>query len=226
MKKILIFTVLMLISISAYAQYNTGIGDGYSSGNELVNVGLLAPMLLSPINEDTIKSSHVEMVWNSVPDADYYILNYSNAENIDEIYMAENRIEDTSILLGPLDSFKYYWRVRAVNDKHVSDWSEIKSFYIKYKLSVPEITNENHFSVYPNPASNEINISFDFQLTNYIELTVTNFMGIVVKELFINSLSNDKNTLNINLSDLATGMYIITIKTSSFTESKKISIVR
>jgi hypothetical protein len=51
-------------------------------------------------------------------------------------------------------------------------------------------------------------------------------MGIAVKELLLNSLSNDKNTLNINLSDLATGMYIITIKTNSFAESKKISIVR
>ncbi len=216
----------MLISISAYSQYNTGIGDGYSNGNELVNVGLLAPVLLSPVNEDTIKATYAEIVWNSVPDADYYILNYSNYENIDENYFAEKQIEDTSFALGPLDPFKHYWRVRAANDKHLSDWSEVKNFYISYDLSVPEITNENHFSVYPNPADNEINISFDFQLANYVELNVTNFMGIVVKELFISSLSNDKNVLNINLSDLSTGMYIITIKTNSYSESKKISIVR
>jgi len=226
MKKILIFIVLMLISISAYSQYNTGVGDGYSSGNELVNVGLLAPMLISPANEDTIKTPQPKTIWNSVPNADYYILNASVFDDFEGILIYENRIEDTSIVLEFLDVSKYYWRVRAANDKHLSDWSEVKSFYIKYDMSVPEITNENHFSVYPNPANNEINISFDFQLTNYVELTVTNFMGIAVKELLLNSLSNDKNTLNINLSDLATGMYIITIKTNSFAESKKISIVR
>lgn len=226
MKKILIFIVLMLISISAYSQYNTGIGDGYSSGNELVNVGLFAPVLISPANEDTIKTPQPKTIWNSVPNADYYILNASVFDNFEGIQIYENRIEDTSIVLEFLDVRKYYWRVRAANDKHISDWSEVKSFYISYDMSVPEISNENHFSVYPNPANNEFNISFDFQLTNYVELTVTNFMGIVVKELFINSISNNQNAFKINISDLATGMYIITIRTNSFAESKKISIVR
>ena len=76
-----------------------------------------------------------------------------------------------------------------------------------YGLS--EITNnKKRITVYPNPASDRINIEFqDLQQNPLIEIKFYNSMGALVKSLQIN-----KNESNVDVSDLQQGFYIIVVQ--------------
>lgn len=72
-------------------------------------------------------------------------------------------------------------------------------------------TSNNKLSLFPNPIQNEININFDSELTQDIEIIVTNLLG--EKILSENKIVNKGNNL-IQLNNLSfiTGNYLIYIK--------------
>ena len=87
-----------------------------------------------------------------------------------------------------------------------------KIYSLSSILSSETITNSN-YSIYPNPASNQITI--DVLNSNLKEVTVLNNLG---KELF----KSKNNT--INTSKLASGIYFISIKTDKGKSTKKLII--
>lgn len=85
-------------------------------------------------------------------------------------------------------------------------------------LGIENVTlAENKFSVFPNPASNLISISNSENiLVN--EITITDLNGRVVKQ----SKYNNTSEIQINLSDLASGMYLMKINSDQGSATKKI----
>lgn len=85
-------------------------------------------------------------------------------------------------------------------------------------LGVESVTlAENKFSVFPNPASNLISISNSENiLVN--EITITDLNGRVVKQ----SKYNNTSEIQINVSDLASGMYLMNITSDQGSATKKI----
>ncbi len=83
-------------------------------------------------------------------------------------------------------------------------------------LSVEEVS-ESSFSVYPNPASNLITLSNNINvLVNNV--SVTDLNGRVVKNVKVDNLS----VIDINVTDLSAGMYIMTISSDKGSVVKKI----
>lgn len=75
----------------------------------------------------------------------------------------------------------------------------------------------NKFSVFPNPASNVINVtSSDAIGVNQIQITDLN--GRVVKDVMFDGVSE----LQVNIGDLTTGMYMMNIMSEEGTAVKKI----
>ena len=75
----------------------------------------------------------------------------------------------------------------------------------------------NSFSVYPNPTSNVLTIS-NGNGFNLKSVLVTDLNGRVVKEIKFNTVSD----VNINMSDLAKGMYILNINSDLGSTVKKV----
>lgn len=71
---------------------------------------------------------------------------------------------------------------------------------------------EEHFNLYPNPTTDVLNITSKNGLEPK-EITITDLTGRKVKSL--------KNTITVNVSDLASGTYLIDIMTSSGKASTK-----
>lgn len=76
---------------------------------------------------------------------------------------------------------------------------------------------ENEVSVYPNPANGVLNISAKQELS---QVVLSNIVGVAVKTVVVNGLSS-----TIDLSDVAKGAYIVTIKQANgATSAQKVII--
>jgi hypothetical protein len=85
--------------------------------------------------------------------------------------------------------------------------------------SIEEYSNQESFSVYPNPSDGSITIHIDRFLyeSAYVEIYSTN------NECVYNCMLKD-NTENINLSHLQNGLYLIALSQNGIISSKKILI--
>jgi hypothetical protein len=67
-------------------------------------------------------------------------------------------------------------------------------------------------SIFPNPASNSINISYPFKSENYTVI-ITNTLGEITFNESYNNLSS--NTLNINVNNFNRGIYFVQLKSET-----------
>ncbi len=90
---------------------------------------------------------------------------------------------------------------------------------------VEEVSAENQFNVYPNPASNVLNISCKelFQKNTFI--SITDALGREVESLQIPS-SATANNANINISHLPSGIYFLQLNSDKISVAKKFVVQR
>ena len=95
--------------------------------------------------------------------------------------------------IGDIDDIGF-WN-RALTEE------EITSLYFGSALSINDVSKSNLFSVFPNPAQNQININLDPNLVGSVFM-IYDISGKVVKKGKLNS----ENT-TIELNDLSSGIY-------------------
>ena len=77
-------------------------------------------------------------------------------------------------------------------------------------------------NVYPNPASEAINIAYDFNETIELDVSITNTLGQTVKQLPTNTV--DRGMINVNIAELSTGIYFLNFRHNNVLTTKKIII--
>ena len=88
-------------------------------------------------------------------------------------------------------------------------------------VSVPENRSRmSAFTIYPNPANNKITITNNIESSEETSVTIFNING----EKLVQSKFRNQNDIEINVSTLAKGIYIIRIQSGSGIESKKLVI--
>jgi hypothetical protein len=94
-------------------------------------------------------------------------------------------------------------------------------------LGVNEVTSivKNSFVVYPNPATQNTTISFDMADRNKVTVLVYDVLGNVVSNLSQTSdFEKGNNNISINTSNLAGGVYYISLQVNGAKETKKLII--
>lgn len=74
--------------------------------------------------------------------------------------------------------------------------------------SVEDVMIANSFEVFPNPVSNEVNISLNAKSSFNAAITITNVSGQIVNELS-KQVTTGNNVIAINVAALPTGVYMI-----------------
>lgn len=91
--------------------------------------------------------------------------------------------------------------------------------------SVKELTNvkANSFVVYPNPATNNVNVNFDLLDNKNVNVVIYDVLG---NEVYNNSTEMTKGlqTLQVNTSILSSGVYYLTLVVDNAKETKKLII--
>ncbi|MFZ4413008.1 MAG: T9SS type A sorting domain-containing protein, partial [Bacteroidales bacterium] len=90
--------------------------------------------------------------------------------------------------------------------------------------SVDEVNNGVDFNVYPNPATDNMQINFNLNDTKKVEIKIYNNLGAIVFSSNEGQLNSGNHTVEISVSDLAKGIYYMNLKAGENTISKKIII--
>jgi hypothetical protein len=76
----------------------------------------------------------------------------------------------------------------------------------------------------PNPASGITNISFEFPENTYVFFKIYNLQGVEIAELAGKEFTQGKHSLEFDVDGLSKGVYIYSIKTNQFTDTKRMII--
>jgi PKD repeat protein len=79
----------------------------------------------------------------------------------------------------------------------------------------------NALSIYPNPSNGNFTVKFDAEVNGQMNVQVYNAVGLVVK-----TVSVDGNNTNIDLSEFASGVYVVKVSADNYTATKKVTLTK
>jgi hypothetical protein len=94
-------------------------------------------------------------------------------------------------------------------------------FELTFASGIDNVNNERKISLYPNPASDNLIISYEKVIEQTGEIEIINYLGELVKT---SPIQSNTNNAQLNIHDLAAGMYIVKLKLGNSTYSKKLII--
>ncbi len=126
-------------------------------------------------------------------------------------------------LPGPItsNSGKFYLVFTSNNANRALGW---EIFYTANNVGINENDEVfNNLSIYPNPANEQLNISFVSKTSNQVNVSLVNMTGMTVYNETLQSKSTVFNN-SINLSSLAKGVYILRLHSDEKELVRKIVI--
>ncbi|MDP1800899.1 MAG: T9SS type A sorting domain-containing protein [Bacteroidota bacterium] len=152
----------------------------------------------------------------------FFKLNCSNASSI---WVKNNGILNVIPGIGSVQV--YYEPLAVINNTASSSTilSPCPSITLPTVICTQTGIKENNYSndleIYPNPASDKLNILFTSGAKEFIKAQIVNSIGQVVKEIDLN------NKTQINIEDLPNGVYLLNLKSTNSTSiSKRFIIAR
>lgn len=171
--------------------------------------------LVSPENGKDEIGLYTTFKWEEYPSnrVQSYTIELALDEDFEDIVYVGEDITNTQYTYTQLERNKdYYWRVKAVGICGEGEYGEVFAFHT-YNLSVDEFDTDE-FAVYPNPATNQVNIDAPTQIK---EVKVMNILGQEVMTLL-----PDANHVQIDISALSSGNYFLQISDINTTTVKKL----
>lgn len=108
------------------------------------------------------------------------------------------------------------------------DFSEVdQMFYdmdLLETLSVAQNEFENSISVYPNPATNQVNIIRQTNDTSIDAINIYDISGRLVKTVSKDTFSDASSPIEIDVNDFSNGTYLIKINSGNISTTKKIVV--
>lgn len=88
------------------------------------------------------------------------------------------------------------------------------------ELGVEDDTQEEHFSVYPNPATDAVNINLVLNNSENTVVNVLDVTGKVIQTINLGNVDGERN-ISVDLSEIPTGVYFIELNNSNGRTVKK-----
>jgi hypothetical protein len=177
-------------------------------------------------------TKEVEFVWGAIDnttDVDGgYQIQIATSQGFEESEMVINvrnvfRVDPLISNLQPLAT--HFWRVRGWNEAGDGPWSEVFEFTTLDPSSVNDITIKQ-VDIYPNPTSDDINVSFNLETAGRLEINIFDISGNNVAKIDKGFISAGENNIKVDELNLNSGKYLIMLKvgnsvvTYSFTVAK------
>ena len=85
-------------------------------------------------------------------------------------------------------------------------------------------TQQSKLNMYPNPVSDEAKVCFELNENAMVSYQVYDMSGRLVKMESVGNYTEGKHELNVNMSDLAKGAYVLRLNAGSHTSSAKFMV--
>ncbi len=191
-----------------------------SNSNKLYKTNIRADidMATYPVNIIESNSDAVNFKWKRNLRAEKYNIQISLNENFAKkgLFNEEDFFVDEETMLNTFQhsgfdfDTKYYWRVRAYYDGKWMSWFKPENFEIKSISNIPELLPNECINIYPNPATDYINIQLSnkrlqpFAVDDKIQ--IFDILGIEVLTASIHPMTS---THRMNIEKLPSGVYFI-----------------
>lgn len=144
----------MITNLSVRNDVNSNNSGAAALAADGANMNLLFP----ENNVDLPASDFVELVWNKVPNADYYIVQLNGSTNFNGSVQETRVVTDTSVVIteGLVANRRYYWRVRPFNRYKVNSEFGDQTFRFRngeFPTATIDATLDAAISVSPNPVA-------------------------------------------------------------------------
>ncbi len=93
-----------------------------------------------------------------------------------------------------------------------------------YPAAINEVSKENSFTIFPNPASDKLTISFALNLNANAEISLVDVTGKEVKHFENGNLKSGENRISFSTDGLEKGIYFCQIKGEGINAVKKVII--
>ncbi|MCK4822690.1 T9SS type A sorting domain-containing protein, partial [bacterium] len=120
---------------------------------------------------------------------------------------------DLAIFTYDIAEEEYYANVNIRSNDPFSSLVEIP-VDLQVVDNVADLSDEMNFNIYPNPISNQAIISFELKKTEFINISVYNTFGQIVKIMYNYVANAGINNVQWNVNDLKSGVYIVKIQTN------------
>ncbi len=122
------------------------------------------------------------------------------------------------------DISQNYWNmIIADHGLYALSSSGVTIFKSKTNATTDNFISKNiSITAYPNPATDEMTISYDIPETGTTRISLYDITGKEIIKLYDKSTSAGNHKLTLNVNDIQPGIYFIIIKNKYFIKSKKL----
>ena len=199
------------------------------------------PTLVSPGNGASKVSGSTTLTWNPAAGASSYHLQVSASSAFSGLVSDQAALTAASFALTGLSSnTTYYWRVNASNAGGTSSWSAVWSFRTSNRrtfvsaygtASVQQVEEGIPQSYalsqnFPNPFNPSTTIRFELPEAGHATLKVYNSLGQEVATLLDGELGAGTFQAVWNAGGMPSGTYFYRLDAGSFTQSKKLVLLK
>ena len=177
----------------------------------------------------SINDSGVELSWDDNSDIEegYQIERKYGEDTYAIIDTVEADIEEYTDLSADLSNELITYRIRAFEGSNFSSYSE--------EAEISQVSNEfpedipGEFSIrqnYPNPFNPTTLIEFSVPQATYTTLTVYDVLGREIQTLVNGVIKAGNHTAFFDAGDIPSGVYLYTIQSGTFSETKKMMLLK
>ena len=131
-----------------------------------------------------------------------------------------NSPKDYSFVDDKVSTGKYSYRLKQIDNDGQFEYS--KTINIDFNSVKKFELSQN----YPNPFNPTTTIRYNLSEAGKVKLTLFNILGQEIRTLVNELKESGVHTINFNASDLNSGMYIYKIESGSFTQTRKMMLVK
>ena len=116
-----------------------------------------------------------------------------------------------------------------MNSNSISDWSESWSFTTGISTNLEKIFRPFEYKLnqnYPNPFNPTTSIQYSLPQNTSLTLTVYDILGQKVMELVNGQKTAGLHTATFDASGLSSGVYLYKLTNPSFTQTKKMLLIK
>lgn len=204
---------------------NNGGHESVYSNVHSFNSATAAAQLIYPPDLSTGININPIFSWSPVTNADSYTLQVSTTSTFTTQSMVYNTagITTTSQQVGGLNPNQlYYWRVRSASGSTQGFYSVKFSFTTGTTIGIddPEIRIT---SMFPNPATSEINIAADVNESGIATIRMMDKLGRTMYNVS-EKLTSGNFIHTIPVNNFAPGLYLVTFEINGKIASRKIAV--
>lgn len=172
------------------------------------------------------KPTESKFMWNSVPGADYYILQVSQISVFPSNLPVDIMTKDTSyIATGLTNGRTYRWRVRPVYAARTcTDFTTDVGIFVTSLTTGIDAAENTEMLVYPNPATKNslVTVAFQTEQTGEIKASISTVEGKTISSSLLQKQSDLQYSLSID--GLPAGIYFIELNNGNTITRHKLMV--